>query len=111
MVFSLEALQAFWGDCLIVHAGPAEDPRLLLIDGGPTATYATSLAPRLEQQIAAGEPTIEVRTLWHNAFDDVLGNRAQELDDAAGRGQLDGAPHDVEAVIAPVAGGRGVGGH
>ena len=140
MVFSLEALQAFWGDCLIVHAGPAAEPRLLLIDGGPTATYATSLEPRLEElraargggpltldmvlvshidgdhiqgiirlaaaQIAAGEPTINVRTLWHNAFDDVLGNRAQELEAANDRGQLDGADHDVEAVIASVPEGR-----
>ncbi len=140
MVFTLEALQAFWGDCLIVHAGPAEDPRLLLIDGGPTATYATSLEPRLKElrdargggpltldmvlvshidgdhiqglirlaaaQIAAGEPTVKVRTLWHNAFDDVLGNRAQELEEANGRGQLEGAEHDVEAVIASVPEGR-----
>jgi beta-lactamase superfamily II metal-dependent hydrolase len=140
MVFTLEALQAFWGDCLIVHAGPAADPRLLLIDGGPTATYETSLKPRLEElraargggpltldmvlvshidgdhiqgiirlaaaQIAGQEPAVNVRTLWHNAFDDVLGNRAQELEDATQRGQLHGAHHDVEAVIASVPEGR-----
>jgi beta-lactamase superfamily II metal-dependent hydrolase len=140
MVFTLEALQAFWGDCLIVHAGPAADPRLLLIDGGPTATYETSLKPRLEElraargggpltldmvlvshidgdhiqgiirlaaaQIAGQEPAVNVRTLWHNAFDDVLGNRAPELEDANQRGQLHGAHHDVEAVIASVPEGR-----
>ena len=45
MVFSLEVLQAFHGDSLLLHAGD----RLCLIDGGPTNTWATSLRPRLEQ--------------------------------------------------------------
>jgi hypothetical protein len=48
----------------------------------------------------------ELGGLWHNAFDDVLGNRAQELEAANDRGQLDGADHDVEAVIASVPEGR-----
>jgi hypothetical protein len=136
MVFTLEALQAFWGDCLLVHAGE----KLLLIDGGPSATYAASLKPRLDELRAqrgtpleldlllvshidgdhiqgiirladelatpGREQDVLVRTLWNNTFDDVLGNRAQELADAAARGQLDGAEHDVAAVIASVPEGR-----
>lgn len=143
MVFTLEALQAFWGDCLLVHAG--DPPQLVVIDGGPSATYAASLKPRLDQLRAArgGDDPLgidllvvshidgdhiqgvirladelvtagdagqaapyAVRTLWNNTFDDVLGNRAQELADAAARGQLAGADHDVEAVIASVPEGR-----
>ncbi|MDP2710844.1 MAG: hypothetical protein Q8O56_06460 [Solirubrobacteraceae bacterium] len=49
MIFSLEALQAFQGDCLLLHAGSATQPLLVLIDGGPSSTWETSLRPRLEQ--------------------------------------------------------------
>ena len=116
MVFSLEALQAFHGDSLLLHAGD----KLCLIDGGPFRTWATSLKPRLEQ-LRAGKPALridlamvshidgdhiqgltdmggalvelkedqqplpyDVRGLWHNAFDDVLGNRAAEVPAAPG---------------------------
>lgn len=122
MIFSLEALQAFHGDCLLVHAGTAQEPVLLLVDGGPSGTWETSLHARLEQLRAerapggalpidlamvshidsdhvagmvdfAGELVTEledsrplsyaVGTLWHNAFDDVLGNDAEDLRTAA----------------------------
>ena len=47
MLFSLEALKAQHGDCLLLHWG---DPaRLILIDGGPGPVYRNSLEPRLEQ--------------------------------------------------------------
>ena len=49
MIFSLEAMQAFNGDCLLLHGGTAEDPKLVLIDGGPTRTWGRSLKPRFEQ--------------------------------------------------------------
>jgi beta-lactamase superfamily II metal-dependent hydrolase len=130
MVFSLEALQAFQGDSLLLYAGD----RLCLIDGGPGRTWETSLRPRLEQLRAARVPgagplridlamvshidddhihgltdmggamvelsedhqpqPYELGDLWHNAFDDVLGNRASELPAA-------GAP-----VVASVGQGR-----
>lgn len=122
MIFSLEALQAFHGDCLLLHAGSSEEPRLVLIDGGPSKTWETSLRPRLQQLRAqrtgdgplridlamvshidddhinglldlAGELVTQkldsqplecdVRTLWHNAFDDVIDDGAEELRIAA----------------------------
>ena len=49
MIFSLEAMQAFNGDCLLLHGGTADEPKLVLIDGGPTRTWGRSLKPRLEQ--------------------------------------------------------------
>ena len=52
MIFSLEALQAFHGDSLLLHV----DDKLCLIDGGPFRTWATSLRPRLEQLRAARAP-------------------------------------------------------
>jgi glyoxylase-like metal-dependent hydrolase (beta-lactamase superfamily II) len=121
-IFSLEALQAFHGDCLLLHGGTADAPVLVLVDGGPSRTWETSLRPRLEQlrreRAGDGPLTIdlamvshidddhvngmvdfagelvtqkldsrplsyEVRTLWHNSFDDVLGNDADDLRTAA----------------------------
>lgn len=116
MVFSLEALQAFYGDSLLLHV----DDKLCLVDGGPFRTWQTSLHPRLEQ-LRGGRDALridlamvshidgdhiqgltdlagamveladdhqpqpyQVGGLWHNAFDDVLGNRAAELPAASG---------------------------
>jgi beta-lactamase superfamily II metal-dependent hydrolase len=49
MLFSLEALKAEHGDCLLLHWGSASAPRRLLIDGGPAGVYRDSLRPRLMQ--------------------------------------------------------------
>ena len=153
MIFSLEALQAFHGDSLLVHAGSADEPVLLLIDGGPSRTWETSLQPRLEQLRAerAGDGALqidlamvshidsdhvagmvdfagalveakedskplryEVQTLWHNSFDDVLGNDADDLRAAAVEVLSAPAPDRVTdeiraaglAVVASVAEGR-----
>ena len=131
MIFSLEALQAYHGDCLLLHAGTTSRPVLLLIDGGPSGTWETSLQPRLEELRArrAGDGALridlamvshidsdhvagmvdfagelvtaqqdseplryDVRTLWHNSFDDVLGNDADDLRAAA-----------IEALAVPLA--------
>ncbi len=131
MIFSLEALQADHGDCLLLHAGTAETPLLVLIDGGPSGVYERSLQPRLEQLRAQRAPDgtlridlamvshidddhvhgmvdlaaalvelqddkrplpYDVRTLWHNAFDDVVDDDDGELRTAA-----------LEILSAPVA--------
>jgi beta-lactamase superfamily II metal-dependent hydrolase len=49
MLFSLEALKAEHGDCLLLHWGTASAPRRLLIDGGPSDVYQATLRPRLMQ--------------------------------------------------------------
>ncbi len=113
MIFTLEALQARHGDCLILHYGPTTGPQFMLIDGGPAGVYKASLRPRLDQlkdtwhrdralplqmvmvshidddhisgilDITArlvelradGRPLpYDILTLWHNSFDDILGN-------------------------------------
>lgn len=122
MIFSLEALQAYHGDSLLLHGGTAEKPVLVLIDGGPSGIYETVLAPRLEELRAERAPDgalridlamvshidddhvhgmvdlgaalvelhddqqalpYDVRVLWHNAFDDIIGNEADEVSAAA----------------------------
>src|ERR1041384_712129 len=49
MTFSLDVVRARKGDCLILHYGSADDPHLMLIDGGPKSVYGPHLRPRLEQ--------------------------------------------------------------
>jgi hypothetical protein len=49
MVFSLDVIRARKGDCLILHYGSKDDPRLVMIDGGPRGVYGPHLKPRLEK--------------------------------------------------------------
>lgn len=49
MLFSLDVLRAGKGDCLLLHFGSNDDPRVVMIDGGPADVYAPHLKPRLEQ--------------------------------------------------------------
>lgn len=48
-LLSLEALRARHGDCLLLHYGSTEAPRMMLIDGGPSGVYSDALKPRLEE--------------------------------------------------------------
>jgi hypothetical protein len=57
-IFTLEALQAEQGDCLLIHYGPVEAPRFVVVDGGPgRATYSGHLLPRLQELQARWAPT------------------------------------------------------
>jgi len=47
MIFSLEVLQAKHGDCLLLHFGDSNDPKIIVIDGGPSGVYNNFLKPRL----------------------------------------------------------------
>jgi hypothetical protein len=53
MPFSLDVLRARKGDCLMLHFGSQEKPRLMLIDGGPSQVYGPFLEPRLKAVHAA----------------------------------------------------------
>jgi hypothetical protein len=117
MIFSLDIRRARKGDCLLLHAGSAAEPGLILIDGGPDAVYEPHLRPRLieirdrrglddqrplpidllmishvdddhiqgileftrELQDAVGSPFAEIRRLWHNSFDAIIGKNPKEL--------------------------------
>ena len=46
--FSVEVIRARKGDCLLLHYGTKEQPRLGLIDGGPAGVYELFLKPRLK---------------------------------------------------------------
>ena len=70
-VFTLEALQAAHGDALLLHYGTLDNPRLIVIDGGPAGVYKASLDPRLKQIHAArGGAVLEIRMLMVSHIDD-----------------------------------------
>lgn len=48
MLFTVEALRAKHGDCLLIYNGDADDPDLILVDGGPAGVFKRTLNKRLE---------------------------------------------------------------
>ncbi|ASZ11971.1 hypothetical protein KTO58_14970 [Chitinophaga pendula] len=56
MIFTLEVLQAKYGDCLILHFGTPDNHQLMIIDGGPAGVYRDVLKPRLLQLKAQLSP-------------------------------------------------------
>lgn len=126
-VFSLEVLPAKKGDCLLLRYGTADNPRLALIDGGPSGVYGPRLEPRLialrrergvaehkalpldlvmlshvdddhvkgllqlttklrEAKQTQSKLFVKPAALWHNTFDDIIGNDASELLRSVGNG-------------------------
>lgn len=121
MLFSLEAFQADEGDSLLLHYGPPDHPKFILIDGGPTPNiYDEVIKPRLQEirerfvqdddaplpldmvwlshfdgdhitgigallrdlqecEDDSIPPPWRVKTLWFNSFDEILGNRDEEI--------------------------------
>ena len=74
MLFSLDVIRARKGDCLILHYGSKDDPRLVMIDGGPRGVYGPHLRPRLEKirkarSIKENEP-LQVDLLMVSHVDD-----------------------------------------
>lgn len=49
MLFTLEAIKGKFGDAILLHYGTLEEPRLVLIDGGPPGVFRASLKPRLKE--------------------------------------------------------------
>ena len=68
----LVAVQAAFGDCLLVEARSGARTRHLLIDGGPPGTYETTLRPLLVEIAAAGE-RIDVAVVSHIDNDHISG--------------------------------------
>ena len=124
MTFTLEALRAKHGDSLLLHWGDADDPKLIVIDGGPRGVFRRFLEPRLDELSAEREvdslpieilmvshidddhvagvldltkklrrekdagdrASYDVKALWHNSFDDIVGENADVLVSAAREG-------------------------
>jgi hypothetical protein len=142
-MFTIEALDAGEGDCLLVLVGDPASPTITLIDGGPARTYNRSLRPRLRELQAArgaGEQAplpldlvvlthvdddhvagllklvealaeakearqpapVQIGELWHNSFDDLIG----EDQVAAAIAYLDALPEEEGGALAGTRQGR-----
>lgn len=71
-MFKVHALQAAFGDCVLLEFGTGAQPRFVLIDGGPAGTYTTSLRARL-QQIDDNGGAVERVVLSHVDSDHIVG--------------------------------------
>ena len=115
----LEVLPARHGDCMLLHFGSEDAPKVALIDGGPAGVYREALLPRLEELREERDlpddqplviemliishidddhvngvirllrdmkddadngnpPRFRILRLWHNSFDDIIGNSETE---------------------------------
>ncbi|MGE0490435.1 MAG: hypothetical protein AB7S38_14600 [Vulcanimicrobiota bacterium] len=73
-MFTLEALEAKEGDCLILHYGDAANPRRILIDGGPRGAYRQVLRKRLvELRGVHGPLQLEMVMVSHIDADHITG--------------------------------------
>ncbi len=79
MRFSLDIMRARKGDCLMLHHGSEDNPRLLMIDGGPSGVYRQHLRPRILQirksrQMEDDQPLpVDVLVISHVDDDHVKG--------------------------------------
>ncbi len=71
-MFKIHALQAAFGDSLILEFGTAAQKRWVLIDGGPEGTYGGSLRKELKE-IADGGGALERVILSHVDGDHIVG--------------------------------------
>jgi beta-lactamase superfamily II metal-dependent hydrolase len=74
-MFSLEALDANHGDCLFLHFGTWEDPKLMVIDGGPQfkhPVFNTVIKPRLAEMadLLSRPMPLDVELLMVSHIDD-----------------------------------------
>jgi glyoxylase-like metal-dependent hydrolase (beta-lactamase superfamily II) len=96
VIFTLEALRAEQGDCLLLHYGAdAGSVARILIDGGPAGVYGKALGPRLEQLRGAdGRAQLRLAMISHIDDDHISG--IVDLLDRMGERVDDGSDPEVE---------------
>lgn len=90
MVFALDAVNAHKGDALVMRWGTDSAPRMMLIDGGPGATYRPHLLPHLRALAghdhfgAQVQPWLDLVVVSHVDQDHILGiiQMAEDIDTA-----------------------------
>jgi beta-lactamase superfamily II metal-dependent hydrolase len=76
VLFTLEALPAEEGDCLLLHWGTRKKPVIALIDGGPGRVYENHLRPRLDELVAnlgVDQLPLELVMVSHMDSDHIVG--------------------------------------
>ncbi|HEV7684791.1 MAG TPA: MBL fold metallo-hydrolase [Pyrinomonadaceae bacterium] len=71
-MFKLRAVQAAFGDCLLLEYGTESSPHRILIDGGPADVFPVHLKPELEKIAQLGAP-LDLVVLSHVDTDHVTG--------------------------------------
>jgi beta-lactamase superfamily II metal-dependent hydrolase len=71
-MFKLKIVQAEYGDCFLLEYGTGQQPRFILIDGGPQNIYKNNLRGEL-QAISAAGGKLDLVALSHVDEDHVLG--------------------------------------
>src|SRR5262245_37129546 len=71
MLFTLAALNARFGDALLLHYGTTAAPKLIVIDGGPKNVYEATLRKRLMELRASRTPgeTLKLRMVMVSHID------------------------------------------
>jgi len=98
MLFSLEVLEAKHGDCLLLHYGTVQNPKIILIDGGPDGVYNGVLKPRLliiKDAISETKPLKLEMVMVSHADDDHI-NGIVELTDNMLKNETVGKPQDFQ---------------
>lgn len=72
-MLKLHAIQAQFGDCLLLEYGTAAEPRFILVDGGPPDTFVNHLTSVLEQKVAPHGGKLERIILSHVDNDHIIG--------------------------------------
>lgn len=87
-MFKLHVIQAAFGDCLLIEHGSPEDPRLILIDGGPSGIYRRHLRGVLRDH-AGNNRALDLVILSHVDADHITGlvDFFAELRDQAAAGE------------------------
>jgi beta-lactamase superfamily II metal-dependent hydrolase len=72
-MFALHAIQAKFGDCLLLEYGTTAQPHFILIDGGPPTIFSDHLQQVLQQKVAPPGSRLERVIISHVDNDHIIG--------------------------------------
>lgn len=72
-MFTLHAIQAEFGDSLLLEFGTAAAPKFILVDGGPPTTFERHLQSVLRDRVGATTGRLEQVILSHVDYDHIVG--------------------------------------
>lgn len=70
-MFNVHAIQARYGDCLILEYGTPAKPRYMLVDGGPPKTFDNHLSESLDEIVRTGK--LDLTVVSHIDNDHIIG--------------------------------------
>jgi hypothetical protein len=72
-MLQMHVVHAHEGDCLLLESGDGDDPKFILVDGGPRDTYEPHLRSVLRSKVARNGGRLEAVVLSHVDADHVTG--------------------------------------